>query len=84
MESDRKQAEQEKNQSQKPRTPRLATDLSDPEIDLKQGAEDNRQLEQSNPKFKLMVDKLRKAAKAVGREMKMFLLLAMTVAEKHR
>ena len=64
---------------QKSRTPRSPDDMSDPDIDLKQGAEDNRDLEKTNPRFKDMMDRIRRAAKAVGRNMKMFLMLALTV-----
>lgn len=70
---------------QKSRTARSPDDMSDPEIDLKRGEEDNRQLEEHSPKFKKFVDGLRKAAKAVGRNMKMLMLLALTlVLTKHR
>jgi hypothetical protein len=65
--------------SQQPRIPRAATDMSDPEIDLKRGEQANRQAEQSNPKFRLFMDKLRRAAKAVGRDMRIFLILALTL-----
>lgn len=73
------------NSSQKSRIPRSPDDMSDPEIDLKQGEEFNRQLEDHSPRFKKFVDGLRKAAKAVGRNMKMILMLALTLGlAKHR
>lgn len=62
------------------RTPRSPDDMSDPEINLKQGAEDNRVAEQRNPRFKEMMNRIRRAAKAVGRNMKMLLMLALTIA----
>lgn len=70
---------------QKYQTRRSATDVSDPPIDLERGAEANREAESRNPKFKAIMDKLRKAAKAVGRNMKMLLMLALTLGiVKHR
>lgn len=70
---------------QKSRTVRSPDDMSDPEIDLKQGAEDNRDLERTNPKFRAMMDRIRKAAKTVGRNMKMLLMLALTIVlSKHK
>lgn len=63
-------------QTQKPRMPRSPDDMSDPEVDIEQGRLDNKELEKRSPKFKAMMDRLRKAAKAVGRNMKMLFVLA--------
>jgi hypothetical protein len=61
---------------QRSRTSRSPDDMSDPEIDMERAEEANRELETSVPKFRAMMDKIRNAAKAVGRNMKMLLLLA--------
>jgi hypothetical protein len=64
---------------QKSRTPRSPDDLSDTDIDLKRGAEGVKTMERVSPKFQEMMDRIRRAAKAVGRNMKMFLMLALTI-----
>jgi|HubBroStandDraft_5_1064220.scaffolds.fasta_scaffold27616_2 hypothetical protein len=64
---------------------RSATDVSDRDIDLKNGERMNKQAEERNPKFRSFMDKVRKAAKSVGRSMKMLLMLALTLGiVKHR
>ena len=69
---------------QESRTPRSATDMSDPEIDLKRAEEDNRRVEENSPSFRAFMDKLRRMARAVGRDMKMLLVLALTLGiRKH-
>jgi hypothetical protein len=67
------------------RTPRSPTDMSDPEIDLERAAVENKQLEDGSPKFRLFMEKLRRAARAVGRNMKVLLMLALTLGlAKHK
>lgn len=53
--------------------------MSDPEIDLKQGEDMVRQGEKQDPKFRLFMEKMRRAARAVGRNVKMLLMLALTL-----
>lgn len=43
------------------------TGAPEPEIDLERGQKYGDQLEQGNPKFKALMDKLRSAAKALGK-----------------
>ena len=70
---------------QKSRTPRSPNDTSDPEIDLKRGEEYGKQLEENSPKFRIFMEKLRRAARAVSRNVKMLLVLALTlVIAKHK
>jgi hypothetical protein len=64
---------------QKSRTQRSATDMSDPEIDLKRVEGETERGERLDPKFHTFMEKLRRAARAVGRNMKMLLMLALTL-----
>jgi hypothetical protein len=71
--------------SGKSRTPRPPTDMSDPEIDLKRAEEANKHMEENRPSFRAFMDRLRRMARAVGRDMKMLLVLALTLGiTKHK
>jgi hypothetical protein len=53
--------------------------MSDPEIDLQRAEEDNRHLEENRPSFRALMDKLRRMARAMGRDMKMLLVLVLAL-----
>jgi hypothetical protein len=55
-------------------TPGEFTGHEEAEIDLERGRAANQQAEQSNPVFKALMDKLREAARKVGRTMIMLFL----------
>jgi len=52
--------------SHKSQTVRSPVDMSDPEVDIERGRRGLKEMENSSPKFKDYMDKLRKAAKAVA------------------
>ena len=49
--------------------------MSDPEVDIERGRRGLKEMENSSPKFKDYMDKLRKAAKAIVRGVKMLLMI---------
>jgi hypothetical protein len=59
--------------------------MSDPEIDLQRAEEENRRMEERSPTFRAFMEKMRRMARAVGRDVKMLLVLAMTLGiTRHR
>jgi hypothetical protein len=63
---------------------RVATDMSDPEINLDRVQGETERMEKNDPKFHQFMEKLRQAARAVGRNMKMLLLMAALGLVRHR